>query len=191
MDVLQPIQGGSAATKKLTSAFGLLLLGGGIGLNIAAGSKIWHDFNKGNAQKEKDAPAILMMAIVIVFAMIVFVTFPVWTGLLRGFMGLGTPRLIAGGILFGLALVGLSLRSRFVGELFPIDEDTARCPNGTEIRKTAENNCKLSIDQCPGEIKLTSVWKWWEIPGMALGGSIVFLAWVYLVYIFFKRKGNM
>lgn len=191
MEVLHPIQGGSAATKKLTSTFGLLLLGGGIGLNIAAGSKIWHDFNEGKAQKEKDAPAILMMAIVLVFAMIVFVTFPVWAGLLKGLMELGTPRLIAGGVLLGMALVALSLRARYVGELFPIDEDTARCPNGSEIRKTAENNCKLSIDQCPGDAKLTSVWKWWEIPGMSLGGSIVFVAWAYLVYTFFKAKGNM
>ena len=147
---------------KLQKFLGLSALGAGIAMQIVVGSKIWDDFNQGKAQVEKRAPSILMIGIIVVAALAVFITLPVWTKLLLGIGRLGGVRLISAGALIGLLILGISLRARYVGGLVMVDEDTARCPDGSTISRprtsgefNARNSCDLDVAYCPGVTGLT------------------------------------
>ena len=108
-----------------------------------------------------------------------------------GLAKLGVMNLIVVGALVGMAVLCLSLNQRYDGGLHKIDETSARCPNGQVLRRTAENNCQINLGQCTGDNKLTNVWKWWEIPALAIGGSVFAVGWFGLVYLHIKKGKSL
>ena len=149
-----------------------------------------------------------MPTIIIIIGLIVVCSSSILLRFFYGFIKLGPTRLIAIGLLSGLLLLNLWLRSRYTGELVHVDDDTARCPGGTTMKKSSANNCKLELRNCP-EIKkcdalsglektkckekiskLKSVWSWWEIPTLAIGGSAVLVGWLIYTILTIKTKGK-
>ena len=182
------MQGGAP---KIGGIIGLFGLAGGIGYSIFLGSKIWSDFDKGVAQKEDNAPAVLTAGIVVFFALAALLSLPVWINTFRGLLKLGIMNIFVVGALIGMGVLCLSLNQRYTGGLQQIDETSARCPNGQILRRSAENNCQINVGQCTGDNKLTNVWKWWEIPTLAIGGSVFAVAWFGLLYLYVKKGKSM
>lgn len=183
-----PIKGGAS---KIAGIIGLLGLAGGIGYSIFLGSTIWSDFDKGVAQKEDNAPVVLTAGIVVFFALAALLSLPVWINLFFGLIKLGVMNIIVVGALIGMAILCLSLNQRFEGGLQKIDDNSARCPDGQVLTKSAENNCQINVGQCTGDNKLTNVWKWWEIPALTIGGSVFALGWFGLVYLYIKKGKSL
>lgn len=193
----------------LGAGVGIIGTLGVLGWQAYAASAIWHEHNAkitsgGTGKPHKH----IMPTIIIVSVMLLLASSSIIARTLYGFIKIGPTRLISCGILIGLLILNLWLRSRYTGELVRLDDDTARCPGGTTMKKTAANNCTLSLSNCPdvkeceektGEAKrackakltkMKSVWNWWEIPTLSIGGSIALAGWIVYTVITVKNKGK-
>ncbi len=197
----------------IIALFGTLVL---LGWQVVASSTIWSEHNS-KIKLDKDDPKyrgsgkphrFIMPTIIIILGLIVVCGSSIILRFFYGFVKLGPTRLIAIGLLVGLLILNLWLRARYTGELVMVDDDTARCPGGTTMKKSAANNCKLELRNCPdikkcdalsGKEKATcmqnitkmkSVWSWWEIPTLAIGGSAVFVGWLIYTFATLKTRGK-
>jgi len=178
--------------------FGLAAL---LGWQIYASGTIWneHDtktkFDKDSEKyrADKTEHRFIMPTIILILSMMVVLSSSIIFRFFKGLMLMGMTRLLSVGILIGLLILNLNLRARYTGDLVPMDEDSARCPDGTILRKSAANNCQLQVSQCPNikeNIKLKSVWSWWEIPSLAIGGSFFLVGWLVYIVMTLKSKGK-
>jgi hypothetical protein len=169
-----PLVGGSIKAEKW--GLGIIGLVGTLGMivwQLIAASVIWHEHrtkrpipkNHPDYRPHNEAHRFIMPTIIIASVLAFVMTSSLTLRTLLGLAKMGPTRL-AGAVILGFMIyLNISLRARYTEP----DEK-----NG-----------------CPQSTKLTSVWRWWEIPALAMGSGCLVVLWGATIYMVVQSKGEL
>ena len=173
------------ALRKPINVASMLLLGGCMVVSAGIGIDMWNRFDE--LKEKKAAPSSLMFGVVIMLVTVSLLTVDIWGTVFKSILQLGMSRLILSGALVGIVIFLLSIRAKFMGEVRysknVAGKEVGICADGTEIYREPSTNCDFDTDKC-GNQKIQTIWDWWQVPVLAIGGTTLTLVWLYLMFAF-------
>ncbi len=128
-------------------------------------------------KKKKETPNIIWIGIVVNICVVALMTMPVWLYALMGLKLMNTMSLFMGAAAAGVLVLLFHLKRRYTGDVVLTDTGGI-CPDGKPVTRDASKECKLN--KCSSPVK--SVWSWWEVPAMGIGGIVLGIVAMVLLY---------